>query len=72
MHSLVNHDQSFRELQSTSENKEWIYKTLADNLSLDAVRFTREYIGGEKKLRKRIFLSFAMKNNTMSRFLSEY
>ena len=72
MHSFVNHDQIFGELQSASENQEWIYKQLAEKLTLDVVRFTRDYIGGEKKLRKRIFLSFTMKNNTISRFLQEY
>ena len=44
--------------------------SLLINLPLDAVRFTRDYIGGEKKLRKRIFLSFTMKNNTISRFFA--
>ena len=48
MHSFVNHDQIFGELQSASENQEWIYKQLAEKLTLDVVRFTRDYMGGEK------------------------
>ena len=52
MHSFVNHGHIFGELQSTRENKECIYKQFTDNLPLDAVRFTRNYIGVEKKLKK--------------------
>ena len=52
MHSFVNHGHIFGELQSTRENKKCIYKQFADNLPLDAVRFTRNYIGVEKKLKK--------------------
>ena len=56
MYLFANHDQIFGELQSTSENKEWIYKQFADNLPLDAIRFTRDYMGGEKKLRNIFFV----------------
>ena len=55
MHSFANHDQIFGELQSTSENKEWIYKQLADKFTIIRSKIYTRLYGWRKEIEKTIF-----------------
>ena len=58
MHSFANHDQIFGELQSTSENKEWIYKQLADKLTIRRSKIYTRLYRWRKEIEKTNFFIF--------------
>ena len=55
MYLFANHAQIFGELQSTSENKEWIYKQLADKLTIRRSKIHMRLYGWRKEIENHFF-----------------